>query len=230
MVKTRKSYPKKDLTDQKFGMLTPIEWIRGGRWKCICDCGNETIVDTRNLLSGHTTSCGCRRCMTKNVTNMIGYEDKNLKVVARADNIGETAAWKCICKHCGREFVTRGSNIRFGYTQSCGCQHSRNEKEIIKLLTENNIDFKTQYTFPDLIGVGGRPLRFDFAIFENGKLKRLVEFHGKQHFGRPKGSWSNSYENLVENDIRKRVYCNENGIDLKMIPFDRPYNIYDILE
>ena len=57
--KTRKSYPRKDVTGQKFGKLTAIEWLRGGRWRCICDCGNETIVDTRKLLSGHTTSCGC---------------------------------------------------------------------------------------------------------------------------------------------------------------------------
>lgn len=230
MTKNRKSYPRKNLIGRKFGMLAPIEWIRGGSWRCVCDCGNETIIDTRNLLSGHTESCGCKRYETKNVTDMSNYEDENLKVISRSGNIGDTAAWKCICKHCGREFVTKGSNIRFGYTQSCGCQHSRNEKEIINLLTENGIDFETQYTFPDLIGVGGRPLRFDFAIFEHGDLKRLIEFHGKQHFGRPKGSWSENYGNLVENDIRKREYCNRNGIELVMIPFDRPYKIYDILK
>ena len=228
-IKDRSSYPRKDLTGKKFGMLTPIEWIRGGSWRCVCDCGNETIVDTRNLLSGHTESCGCKRYGTKNVTDMSNYEDENLKVISRDYNIGDTAAWKCICKHCGREFVTRGSNIRFGYTQSCGCQNSRNEKEIINILTENGIDFETQYTFPDLVGVGGRQLRFDFAIFENGKLKRLIEYHGKQHFGCPKGSWSKGYWNLVENDIRKREYCNRHRIKLVMIPFDRPYNIRDIL-
>jgi len=55
MAKTRKSYPRKDLTGQKFGMLTPVEWIRGGRWRCVCDCGNESIVSTHYLLTGHTT-------------------------------------------------------------------------------------------------------------------------------------------------------------------------------
>ena len=52
MAKTRQSFPRKDLTGMKFGHLTPIEWIRGGYWKCQCDCGNETIVDTRNLTTG----------------------------------------------------------------------------------------------------------------------------------------------------------------------------------
>lgn len=28
-------------------------------WKCQCDCGNKTIVEQGQLLSGHTKSCGC---------------------------------------------------------------------------------------------------------------------------------------------------------------------------
>lgn len=28
-------------------------------WRCVCDCGNETLVGSRNLVSGHTRSCGC---------------------------------------------------------------------------------------------------------------------------------------------------------------------------
>lgn len=49
MAKTRKSYPRRDLLGKNFEMLTPVEWMRGGYWRCICDCGNETIVDTQNL-------------------------------------------------------------------------------------------------------------------------------------------------------------------------------------
>lgn len=120
------------MTDQRFGKLTAVEWLRGGKWKCICDCGNETIVDTRNLLKGHTTSCGCNRYESKNVIDMTSYEDENIKVLERANNIGETAAWKCLCKHCGNTFITRGASIRFGCTQSCGCMRSNNEKIITK--------------------------------------------------------------------------------------------------
>lgn len=58
----------KDLTGMTFGHLTVIERDRnhisaGGNkqvvWKCKCDCGNDTEVTSSNLLSGHTTSCGC---------------------------------------------------------------------------------------------------------------------------------------------------------------------------
>jgi hypothetical protein len=31
----------------------------GGVWKCLCDCGIETIVKGINLKSGQTKSCGC---------------------------------------------------------------------------------------------------------------------------------------------------------------------------
>ena len=29
------------------------------KWKCICECGKETIVASSGLLSGRTASCGC---------------------------------------------------------------------------------------------------------------------------------------------------------------------------
>lgn len=34
------------------------------RWKCICDCGNETVVGQTLLQTGKTKSCGCLRAET----------------------------------------------------------------------------------------------------------------------------------------------------------------------
>ena len=36
-------------------------------WKCKCECGNDCIVPTADLRSGHTTSCGChqKECASK---------------------------------------------------------------------------------------------------------------------------------------------------------------------
>lgn len=51
------------------------------------------------------------------------------------------------------------------------------------ILTENNINFKTQYSFSDLLSDKNFPLLFDFAIFkDNGKLSHLIEYNGKQHY------------------------------------------------
>lgn len=55
--------------DKKFGMLTPISFADDhiesngkhlSRILCKCDCGNKTIVRAADLISGKTTSCGCR--------------------------------------------------------------------------------------------------------------------------------------------------------------------------
>ena len=84
---------------------------------------------------------------------MSNYETDNIKVLSRAGSDKQgIALWKCLCKKCGNTFITRGSSIRAGYINSCGCVHSKNEQNISKLLKENNIEFLTQYTFPDLKG------------------------------------------------------------------------------
>jgi len=53
----------KKLEGQKFGRLTVIKRSdicgKRRRWVCLCDCGNETIVTTHELTSGHTRSCTC---------------------------------------------------------------------------------------------------------------------------------------------------------------------------
>lgn len=52
-----------DLTGCIFGKLTVIELAErrnySSYWRCKCECGNETIVEHDNLISGHTKSCGC---------------------------------------------------------------------------------------------------------------------------------------------------------------------------
>ena len=68
--------PLKEFKGKRFGQLTVIEYAgkRAGmhRWKCVCDCGNETIVGQTLLQTGKTKSCGC---IQKDI-----YKD-NLKLV-----------------------------------------------------------------------------------------------------------------------------------------------------
>ena len=42
-------------------------------WDCICNCGNKTIVLTRDLKTGHTKSCGClqiKHCIEQSKKNI----------------------------------------------------------------------------------------------------------------------------------------------------------------
>jgi hypothetical protein len=54
---------KIDLVGERYGRLVVEEFSHSSRqkriWKCVCDCGNETFVDTARLRNGHTQSCGC---------------------------------------------------------------------------------------------------------------------------------------------------------------------------
>ena len=82
----RHSRPRIDLTGKTFTYLIPQYYIKGGKWHCLCKCGNEIDVDTRNLNSGHTQSCGClqKEKAKQNAIDMIGFENKTIKVLARA--------------------------------------------------------------------------------------------------------------------------------------------------
>lgn len=54
----------KDITNQRFGRLIALKYAGNDKygnalWKCLCDCGNSTIVLGASLRSGNTKSCGC---------------------------------------------------------------------------------------------------------------------------------------------------------------------------
>lgn len=53
-----------DLTGRKFNKLTVISRAENSnkgaiRWLCVCECGNQTIVERSNLVKGVIKSCGC---------------------------------------------------------------------------------------------------------------------------------------------------------------------------
>lgn len=52
-----------DFTGQKIGRLTVVEICgkQNGRmtWRCVCDCGKETVVRADHLKDGRVKSCGC---------------------------------------------------------------------------------------------------------------------------------------------------------------------------
>ncbi len=55
--------PQKDLAGRRYGRLLVLSYegnIQGQYyWRCLCDCGKETLVRQGNLELGRTKSCGC---------------------------------------------------------------------------------------------------------------------------------------------------------------------------
>ena len=98
---------------------------------------------------------------------------------------------------------------------------SRGEIKIEEILKEKGISFKEEYSFPDLLGSRGFPLRFDFAIFDDeGNLDFLIEYQGIQHYqAKSKFGGYSGLRKQQLNDMRKREYCRKHGIILIAIPY-----------
>ena len=109
---------------------------------------------------------------------------------------------------------------------------SRGEIKIEEILEEAGLPFKMEYIFPDLKSPNGRPLRFDFVIFDDdGKIDFIIEYQGKQHyeaspkFGGKKGLYQQQY-----NDRLKRRFCMFNHYKLIEIPYTDEHLIsYDYI-
>lgn len=109
---------------------------------------------------------------------------------------------------------------------------SRGEIKIEMILTNNGVNFQEEYEFPGLNSPNGRPLRFDFAVFDDdGNIDFLIEYQGKQHyqpvskFGGARGFYQQQF-----NDRMKRNFCADHGLTLIEVPYTEENLItYDYL-
>lgn len=68
-----------DMTGQRFGMLVVLAFagVKGSAqhatWRCVCDCGNETVAVGASIRAGRTRSCGCLSRETR-FTNKYGLK------------------------------------------------------------------------------------------------------------------------------------------------------------
>ena len=98
---------------------------------------------------------------------------------------------------------------------------SRGEIAIEEILESAGLNYEEEYIFPDLRSSNGRPLRFDFVVFDDdGKIDFIIEYQGRQHyepsskFGGKKGFYQQQY-----NDNKKRRFCALQGFKLIEIPY-----------
>lgn len=218
---------KIDITGNKYSELTALRYDHtepSGRviWLFKCSCGKETLKGRNDVLSGKTTNCGCQTSLLKSQAKRILEKPGTiynylqvLKPAFQENEIGDSYYWyKCIL--CGKEIKLPASYVRNGNTKSCGCLISFKEKEISQLLKDNNINFKNQYTFSDLLSDKNVRLRFDFALLDsNNKLLGLIEYQGDQHFNEKCGDFGRQQREIT--DKQKAFYCLKNKIPLLIL-------------
>ena len=209
-----------------FGRLTVVEMLYGYKnkqtyCKCLCECGNETIVHMGNLLSGRTSSCGCLEAESRHVrvhyNNIVGQIFGLLTVIKKTDRKSENGSviWECLCD-CGNTTYATYSELSHYRKTSCGCSNYSNmENFIATILLEHNIKYIPQARFSECRNI--YPLPFDFYLYD---YNTVVEYDGEQHF-HPIEYFGGveRFARIKYNDSLKNEYCLKQGINLIRLPY-----------
>jgi len=92
-------------------------------WDCSCDCGNKVLVKGYLLRSGQKTSCGCEQeGWVQDNQVKVGEKYGGWTVRALSFRRGKNGGryWDCSCE-CGTARAVAETNLKSGYSLSCGC-------------------------------------------------------------------------------------------------------------
>lgn len=215
---------KPNLEGQRFGRLVVLEddgtrKRKQAYWKCKCDCGNITHVQTTKLTTGHTKSCGClmrekaRESGKNSSINLTGYKHGKLTYLEPTERRrGSSVIWKCQCE-CGNITYVATSDRK--QILSCGCLVSVGEGKIQKILDSLQINYETQKIFPDC--KYKYVLRFNFYLPD---YNCCIEYDGEQHYSAiPTMGGEKKFLETKERDKIKNNYCQQHEIKLIRIPY-----------
>jgi hypothetical protein len=150
----------KDLTGQRFGMLTVISRAESRvdssgklrtRWNCHCDCGNDIVVLGDYLKRSQCPSCGCeatKNRIEKNRIDNIGQKFGRLTII---DILWDKKPSKAVCVcDCGNKYIGIKADIVAGHTKSCGCLQSENTsiantKDWTGYIADSGVEFLRQH-------------------------------------------------------------------------------------
>lgn len=188
--------------------------------KCECTlCGNIWDSVPRNLLS---IGNGCPECGNRNssssqrkshdefISQMTSI-NSNITILETYKN--QTSKISCLCNVCGSTWMAMPSNLLRGE----GCPYhsiSKGELQIARFLDSNNIEYNRQMRFPDLVGVGGGKLSYDFYV---PSVNALIEYQGEFHDGTAKIQNDTGYKKQITHDSMKKRYAESHGFLFKEI-------------
>jgi hypothetical protein len=132
----------KDLTGNKYNMLTAIKFIRINQnhramWLFKCDCGNEKELSAYDVQKGTFKNCGCVQTI-KSRQDLAGNKYGRLTVISFFTKKHRINYWNCQCE-CGKLVVVSMYKLLSGHTKSCGCLAKENNQNLIHGLSKTRL-------------------------------------------------------------------------------------------
>lgn len=213
--------PDIECMDTYIGAVTPIGF------KCK-KCGYVYYETPSNVLNTKTHS-GCPECHRSGRKThewfLLEMNDINPNIIINGKYHTMNTNIECICKICGHMWSPIPLNLLKG--RGCPiCRLSHGEKRILKYLNEREIDYITQHSFDDLLGLGGGLLSYDFYL---PKHNMLIEYQGEFHNHTDRLRSEDEFQKQQIHDERKRKYAQSHNIELLEIWYYDFDNIEDIL-
>lgn len=183
----------------KYGRLTLVKRLENSKngsviWKCICDCGKETVSYIGPVKRGRIKSCGCLRLDGPHLENLIKIKKGDiygrltlLELVEVENRTGRY--WKCQC-NCGKISITSTSAL-IGGSKSCGCLVSETS---ILLRTTHGLSKTLEYKlWKDIRGRCNNKNHGSYSIYGAKGIKLSEEWNKYDNFikdmgNRPEGS------------------------------------------
>lgn len=193
----------------------------------------DDYVDASSSLETECVKCGkiaksnvtnriinrrqCSKCIGNDVKTIEEfkkevYELERNDYTVLSDLYTEAHAKNILIRHnkCGNEYLISRNNFKKG--RRCPyCNMSKGEIQIEKFLINKNVEFESQKTFDDLLGIGNGLLSYDFYL---PQYNLLIEYQGEYHDGNTTNQTKFDLEKQQEHDRRKKEYANNNGYEL----------------
>jgi len=221
-------YNLADYVGKHIESWTILKVVDDSHFMCKCDCGTISNVRAYNIFEGKSTNCGCKRKLMlreKHEKDITGMKFGKLTILKKIGlNEHGKNVYECKCD-CGTIKNIVGSMVSGGYTYSCGCVHSKNNKILSDVLVEQNIPHKQEY----FVKVDDNNY-FRFDVFLE-TLNAAIEYDGEQHFkpvdfaGKGEEYAKEQLKITQQRDEIKNKYCKDNDITLLRIPYWEKDNI-----
>lgn len=142
---------RKDLTGMRFGKLLVLEYAGNfnsnrcineqALWLCKCDCGNNKIIKSQNLISGDTKSCGCMNSFGESeIARLLTTMNIKYKTQYWFDDLKNTTG-----KHLYFDFAIFNKDKLIALIEYQGIQHYEDYGNFGKLQREVTDKMKIEY-------------------------------------------------------------------------------------